>query len=152
MKIKIKKSAYLGIFLMFLMVGSTVAYAVLQAFNQPQQTAEEPKLPKENIIDYELDRSQELYAIRYGKTILKYEYATACVECANEKALLESLARQFSDQLILEELSGADEASKLTITSYYGRRLLRNITEDTLVDTLCDLMSNPPVFCATKNI
>lgn len=155
MKLRIKKSAWIGVFLIIIMLGSTFAYSIIQGLGFYQPTANtEIELPESNIIDYELTKEQESYAIRLGKTILKFEYETTCVECLDQKTFIESLAndRTFSNQVILEEVAKDVDNSVLTITSFYGRRILTNVTNDEIVDGVCELLTEPPVFCTVRNV
>ena len=152
---KIKKSAWTGIMLIILMLGSTFAYAIIQGlgFYRPSSPSE-VELPTANIIDYELTTEQESYAMRIGKTILKFEYATVCTECLNQKALVESIANEkdFSGQIILEEIIKNVDKSVLTITSSYGRNILTNVTADEVINSVCSLLTEPPIYCTVRNI
>lgn len=154
MKLRIKKSAWVGLILIILMLVSTFAYAIIQGLGFYRPSGEEVELPTNNIIDYELTREQESYAIRLGKTIVKFEYATTCIECLNQKAFVESIANEgdFSNQIILEEIVEDVDEPTLTITSAYGRRILTNATSDEIINSVCDLLTEPPVFCTVRNI
>lgn len=148
MKLKISKQSILALFFIFLMVGSSIAYGILQAF-RPLKT-KKVELPKSNIIDYELTPEQKNYLLADGKTIIEYSYNLSCVECLNQKALLEGLTNQFSDQLFLQEIVASD--SSLTITSRYGQEDVENITQESIIDVLCELMINPPLGCIRRGI
>ena len=147
MKLKISKTFILSIFFIFLMVGSTVVYSLLQVFSPTKQGLE---LPKSNIIDYELTPEQKSYLLANKKTILEFTYSLTCVECLNQKALLEGITNQFSDQLFLQETLASD--SSLAITSLYGQQDLKDITQEAVIDTLCNLMAVPPPGCVRRVI
>jgi len=147
MRLKISKQIFLAIFFIFLMVGSTVVYSLLQVFRPLQQEIE---LPKSNIIDYELTPEQESYLLANGKTVIEFTYNLTCVECLDQKALLEGLTNQFSDQLFLQEILAG--SSSLTMISRYGQEDLKNITQEAIINALCNLMTNPPVGCIRRGI
>lgn len=155
MKIRVRKYLWIGTALIILMFVSTFASPFIQGFNiqrSPLSPTESVTLPEDNIIDYELTREQEVYAMRLGKTIMKFEYSTACVDCLAQKAFVESIANQFRDQVILEELARDVDLPLLTMSSYYGHKLLTNATNDEIVDAMCAVLTDPPIFCTTKNI
>jgi hypothetical protein len=54
--------------------------------------------------------------------------------------------------VILEEIAKDVDVPTLTATSYYGRKVLVNATGDEIIDAVCALLTDPPVFCTTKNI
>ena len=148
MKLKISKTTILAMFFIFLMVGSTLAYSILQVFSPSEPGIE---LPEGNIIDYELTSEQEIRLLTNGKTILRFEYYLTCVECLDQKTLLEGLTNQFSNQILLQEIL-TDDSTSLTITSRYGQEDLKNITQDTVIDSLCSLMADPPVGCIRRGV
>jgi hypothetical protein len=147
MKLKISKKVVIAIIFIFLMTGSTLTYIFLQVFAPATQ---EMELPESNIIDYELTPEQESYLLAYGKTIFRFTYNLTCTECLNQKALLESLTNQFSDQLILQEIKGG--SSSLTITSRYGEENLKSITQDSVIDSMCRLMVSQPIGCIRRGL
>lgn len=149
MKFTQRTASIIALFLVFIMVGSTVAFSILQSVRSPKTELE---LPSTNIVNYELKPEVESYLIQNGKMIIKFDYALACVECLNRKAFLESVANQFSDQIVLVEIVTNEDTPSLTAISIYGQRSVGNVTEEEVVNVLCDLMINPPVFCAMRNV
>ena len=144
MKLKLKP-AWIGLFLIAVMLFSTFAFAVIQSVS-PGQNA---KLPESNIIDYQLDPNLKNGLIQYGATVITFEYNLGCDDCVNQKAALEFFANEYKQQIWLEEL--VDESldkSKITISSIYGEDSLIDANETGIVSTLCKLMSAPPVTCA----
>lgn len=153
MKVKINKSMLAGIFLIVITVGSTLAYAVLQTIRQQNTVTEEVTLPSERIIDYKLSDEQKRLAIRNGITVLNFEYSPTDTNQQMDKALVESAANEFSGQVILEEISNAQMTeSRLILESFYGKQVLRAPTKEDLFNSLCDILTDPPVVCATKNV
>lgn len=144
-----RTASIIALFLIFIMVGSSVAFSILQSVRTPKAELE---LPNTNIINYELKPEVENYLIQNGRTIIRLDYALACVECLNRKAFLESAANQFSDQIMLVEIVTTESIPSLTATSIYGQRSLSNVTEEEIVDVLCELMVKPPVFCAVRKV
>lgn len=156
MRIRFDKKKYGSLILMFLMLGSTIAYSGLQAFRawrRPEENANVPELPASNIVDYEITTEQRNYMLRIGRTILEYRYQLACVECGNQRAYMEAVAREFPDQMFVEEIvDAAANEPTLLITSYYGNEALTNPSNEEIFDALCTLMMDPPIACATRNV
>lgn len=153
MKLGFDKKKYASLILIILMLGSTLAYSALQTFRGWQHTENEPELPDSNIVNYEITTEQRDYMLRLGRTILTYRYQLACTECANQRAYIEAAAGEFPNQIFVEEIVDiAATESTLSVKSYYGDELLTNPSNEEIFDTLCELMAQPPVRCATRNI
>ncbi len=156
MKLRFDKKKYASLVLMFLMLGSTLAYTALQAFRnwqQPNEAASAPELPSTNVVDYEITVEQRNYMLRLGRTILEYRYQLACTDCAAQRAYIEAVVGEFSNQIFVEEIVDATATeSTLSITSYYGDKLLTSPSNEDVFDALCELMVEPPIRCATRNI
>lgn len=129
------------------MVFSTFAFSLLQSFSPVEKPI---TLPEENIINYELTPEQESILLQNGKTIAKFYYYSGCVECTTQLSFLESIANQFSNQIILQET--LSNRTSLTIIGYYGQENLINATQEEIFDTFCELMINPPVACITRKV
>lgn len=153
MKMNVSKKTVISLFFIFLMVGSTVTYSLLQSIRQPEN--KEVKLPTTNVVDYELTEEQEKLLIEDGKVVLKFLYSKACEGCLQKKNVLDSVAADnaFSSQVMIEEiLSSRPDLPMLTVVSYRGQKILTNYTNDDLLDALCELMVQPPVSCAVRKI
>lgn len=138
------KPAWVGLFLIAVMLFSTFAYAFLQSFNKPNQ-----KLPTSNVIAYSLESSLKNTLIQYGATIVTFDYNLGCENCVNQKAALEFYAKEYEKQIFLEELLDNNlDKSKITVESAYGTEELVNANETQIVNTFCKLMVEPPVACA----
>jgi hypothetical protein len=152
---KIDKKKYVSVILIFLTIGSTAAYSVIQALgwgSNRQQTAQ-VELPNVNVVDYEFTNDQKDYMIRYGKTILEYRYQMGCANCSVQKAYLESAVNQFSDQLFLQEIvDNSQTKPALDVMSYYGSRNLKDPSNTAILNALCEIMVEPPILCATRNV
>ena len=150
MKIRLSKNTIAALVFILLMGGSSVAYAFLRVFSP---TGYAIKLPKTNVIDYELGSREEEYLITRGVTIVKFYYSQGCFECISQKNFLESFATRNSPQVLLEELKGnATSFPRVIITSYRGRRTFTNATNDEVLDGLCDLMLRPPIDCVMRKV
>jgi len=140
---RLNKSSLIGLFLIAVMILSTFAYAVLQAFYPRTE------LPKSNIIDYRLDSQLKQGLIQNGATIITFEYSVGCFDCENQKFTLESYVKEYQDQIFLEEI--IDESlneSRITISSFYGNEELTAPDDYQIVAALCSLMVTPPAQCA----
>ncbi len=147
MKLKFNKTLVLALIVMFLMVGSSVIYGFLQVITPASQESQ-VELPSTNIVDYELTPDQVALLLRKGKTVMRYEYSLNCMECLSQKTLLEQLTNQFPDQIYLQEI--VTNSVSLKMNSYYGEKTIKNITQDTVVDGICQLMTSPPVGCVRR--
>ncbi len=137
-----------GLFLVLIMFFSTIAFSFIQSVRNPQQ---EIKLPETNIVNEELRTDVENLLLQQGKTIIKFVYNSTCLECQDIGASLENLAVQFPNQIILENIL-REEPTSITVFSFYGQRIVENVTSDEFVDALCEVMVEPPVMCATRNV
>jgi len=146
MKFKFKP-AWIGLFLIAVMLFSTFAFAVIQSFYPKQNT----QLPESNVIDYRIDANLANALIQYGATIITFEYNLGCNNCVNQKAALEFFANEYKQQIWLEKiLDETLDVSKITISSIYGEDKLVDTNETEIVDSLCKLMAAPPATCALK--
>jgi hypothetical protein len=133
------------------MLGSTIAYSILSAIRTPQTN--ETKLPETNIIDYELTPQQEELLLQNGKVVAKFIYSLTCLECLQQKSYLESFAKQYSNQIFLQEITNATaQNSILTVNSLRGYEALTNVTQENILDVFCELMLQPPVECALRKV
>jgi len=153
MKLKLDKRivvVVMALFFIFLMVGSMF---VPGAMRQSNSNGNSVTLPSSNVVEYELTPEQENLALQNGKTILKFYYTQACIQCINQKPFLESIASQFGDQIILEEVINQNERpSTLLVFSYYSQKNLFNATADQIINAVCDVMLNPPASCAIRKV
>jgi hypothetical protein len=154
MRFRFNKKKYASLILIFLMLLSTVSFGLLQSIRglvQPTET--EVNLPDTNIVNYQITAEQKNRMIKIGKTILEYRYRLGCTECSTQRAYIESAVAEFPDQIFLEELvDNSVSNSTLSISSYYGEKHLNNPSNEDILDKLCELMIEPPIICATRNI
>ena len=146
MKFKIKP-AWIGLFLIGVMLFSTFAYAVIQSL-YPRQKSE---LPKSNIIDYQLEPNLKDALVQYGATIITFEYNQGCDNCINQKSALEFFANEYKQQIFLEEMVNENlDKSTIAVSSIYGDDKLIDANETQIVDSLCKLMVSPPPTCVLQ--
>jgi hypothetical protein len=63
------------------------------------------------------------------------------------------MVSKFPDQLLLQEVSDNSlPKPTLDVISYYGSRTLSDPSQDGMFSALCDMMVQPPVSCATRNV
>lgn len=137
------------------MVGSTFAYGVLQSIGGLQGNEEQGiSLPKESVIDYRLSAEQQRYAIRMGKTTAEFEYSLRCKNCTVVKAQTESLVSQLQDQVILSEIVVDDRLGLpvVRLESSYGRETLESADMDQIVNSLCSILVEPPLWCVRRSV
>jgi hypothetical protein len=149
---KKRTSVIVGVFFIFLMFGSTLAYTILSAF-RTEEKKEEVSLPSGNIVYEELKEDVENFAVSEGRTLIKFYYNALCTGCSGQKTYLESVTSQNSGKILLEELTDSTaHAPKVNIRSQRGSDELVNATNDGVFESLCNLMVYPPVDCALKNV
>lgn len=143
MKFKLKP-AWIGLFLIGVMLFSTFAYAVIQSFYYKPV-----KLPTTNVINYKLDINLKNALMQYsGATIITFNYNLACENCISQKSILEFYANEHKEQIFLEELlDDSLDKSRITIESVYGKEELVDSNETQIFAALCKLMVAPPATC-----
>ena len=149
------KSAIAGIVIIALMLGSTLAYSVLQSVKSGATITGEVTLPTTNIVDHEMTTEQETKLLGMGFTLLKLQYNLVCENCLSQLHYLESLtsSQNYKSQIILEEISTKDVTSpKLEIISMYGQNSLNNATQDKIIESVCNLMIQPPLDCTLREV
>ena len=149
-KIKLTKSKIIGIFFIILM--SIPAYSFLSGTRISENTGE-VKIPETNIINYELTAQQEELLLQDGKVIGKFIYTVNCLECLEQKSYIESFAKQYSNQIFLEEIANtAAQNSTLVVESLRGYETLTNITQENTLNVFCELMLQPTVDCVLRKV
>ncbi|MEM5772762.1 MAG: hypothetical protein QXL86_00855 [Candidatus Aenigmatarchaeota archaeon] len=146
-----KKSALIGVILVLLMLSSTLIYFISSLLIQPT-------LPTGNIVEYELDVQQKNLALRQGKVLMEFFYGKNCNDCQEKISVLESIANDYPDKVFLEKILVNESLPKLhfigfNITEnriYLQEKILEgeNITEENVMEVLCEIMLYPPVECA----
>lgn len=146
-----KKSMLIGLFLMAIMLSSTLIYFLSSLVSQP-------KLPEGNVVDYELNVEQKNLALRQGRVLMEFFYGKDCGNCQEKISLLDFLASQYKDKTFLEKILTNRSVPVLNIIGfnitenkvYLDERNLEgeNITEKKVMDILCEVMIIPPVECA----
>lgn len=146
MKIPKIKMSWIVVGILILYLTSTFAFAGLQSTRKGGSS-------ESNVIDYELDNVTMNAIIKQGATIIKFDYNDFCEGCTEQKYYLEQVAKEYKNQLLLEEIFNANvTVSEIMITSIYGNTTLVNPTEDKIFAGLCELMTYPPISCVTTNV
>jgi hypothetical protein len=145
-----KKSSLIGIFLLLLMVSSTLIYFISVLL--------QPSLPEGNIVNYELEIQQKNLVLRQGKVLMEFFYGKDCQDCQEKIYFLEDFAKQYQDKVFLEKIMINESVPKLhfigfNVTEnrvYLQEKLLEgeNIKEENVKDVFCEVALYPPVECA----
>ncbi len=146
---------WIGVALIGIMFLSSIAFAIIQAFpvdqsSQPQEPGQ-AELPSQLILDYRMPTAQFNEVMSRGFTVATYKYDRDCIECADERSILEQivLSQEFQNQIILEEIA-QDGPSKLEVASAFGTKTLDKIDVNSTLEIFCELVANPPLGCAVK--
>ncbi len=155
------KSVMLMLLLFVLVGGFSIVPYFQQAFSFGSSAGQE--LPQGNIIGHELAQQQELLLLQEGKVVMRYEHNTTCQACEDIRLLLEQVVNspEFKDSVVLTEFE-SNKAPRLNIVGFnitfnrinVGQKIMKgeNITEGSVIDSLCALMLKPPVGCALRNV
>ncbi len=163
-----KAKSLMLILVLFMLVGgfSIVPY-ILQAYfyNPGTSTTNQVQVPDTDIVDYSLTPQQENAILQQGKAIVRLEYGINCEKCLETQTMLEQIVnlKQFKNQLILAEIkSSASDLPKVNIIGFavennqlqIGQKFLQgeNVTETSIVNSLCSLLLRPPVECALRGV
>lgn len=140
----------IAIFFIFLMIGSSIAYAIISSFRT--QEDEEIKVPTQKIIAYELSDKQRQVLLSAGYTLIEYEFPNACLDCASNKQRLEIIAQQSDGQIYLQELIGS-QTEQIIITSFRGQEILKDdFTVDDIDTTICEMLAQKPLWCISAEL
>ena len=147
-----RTNAIIALIIIGMMFGSTFAFASLQSFfySPPQQQTVQPPSA---IVTKSFTSDQRSYLLQNGATVVSFKYNIACLECGDMKSFVESITRSsgFSGQVFLEELTGYNSTS-VEIASLRGSNTVKNVTQEAISDSLCELMLQPPVNCALRKV
>jgi len=141
-----KINKYISLAMMAIFAFSSIAYSLIQSnrFGSTQQTVE---LPENNIINYKLNDNQRYLAIQKGYTIILLEYNDTLDPV---KGTLESYASKLKNQIILEEIQS--NRTYVDFQSMRGELDLLDPSVNQTVDVLCEILLNPPMECALRQV
>jgi hypothetical protein len=147
---------WVGLFLIGTMFFSSLAFAFLSGFSKQElgdqgAAPQNEALPTDPIVDYKLSPVQFEQAMAVGMTVATYRYEKTCIECVDQRAVLERLilSQDFNGQVILEEVESTGPPS-LEINSYTGGRLLDSISQESEIQAFCEFVASPPLGCVTR--
>ncbi|MFH0890373.1 MAG: hypothetical protein V1836_04535 [Candidatus Aenigmatarchaeota archaeon] len=155
---KIGSNLLMAVFMGATMLVSLIGFAVLQASPLTTGSTATTTLPKSNIIDYLLapDQQQTLES-QYGRTVIEFIYDSQnCTKCGQIIPLLEALANQFNDQVILSEVKASKsdyvDLPRLAISSQIGQWSAKGDSIDTatIEQGFCRIVLYPPIGCTLK--
>ena len=144
-----KKMKSMALFFIIIMFGSSFAYAIL---NRIGGGGESINIPKERILNYELNERQKSYLKSRGYTLVVYSSPPGCLECGSVKSSLEWMTQNSEGQIFLQEIVSNTNSSTLTVTSLKGERILENPSKEEIGSVICDLMFKREVWCVTSQI
>lgn len=149
-KVKTESRKAIAIFFILIMLGSTLAFAILNAFSPQQKSF---GIPNERILNYRLTDRQREILIPNGFTLIEYSYPSNCFECLEVKKSLEDATQNSDNQIFLQELTiSENETSVLTITNILNQTIIENPTLDNAIKAVCGLLINTPLWCVTTQI
>ena len=109
-----------------------------------------PKELSSFVIDGELDTLTESEYYRKGFTIMKFYYSDNSL--VDEVSQLPEMSRMpdGSYQLIVEKIPDSDTYAR--IAGPYGEEEIRNVSSQTILESLCNTLYYPPIECALASL
>lgn len=151
------KSKVMALIIGVLMIGSVAGFAGLSlvgrsSYSQQTITANTdtgPSVP--NIVYRELDSTEILYVLQTGRVLMQYIYEEGCVECLDDKQILENVANQLPNFIVLQAITG--EETSFTLIGINGAIVdyQDDITEDGVIDTFCNIAPVRPQECLLRS-
>jgi len=139
-------------------VTSIAGYA-LMGVRTPQNN--DPGIQIPNIIYRELQPEEKIYVLQTGRVLIEDFYSSMCMECIDDRMILESFAQQFPDHTVLEVVSlNSTETNetgyvKLQMIGSGGSIIKINesgISENNLMVSFCEIAIIQPRECLLLEI
>lgn len=144
------KNRTIALIFIFLMVGSTVAYAILSIFGtKNQQTF---FIPDQKILNYELSQEQINFLISRYITIIKYDYPSNCVNCLEVKKILEDITQNSDNQIFLQEIETNITKPKLYVYNILNETTIDDPTPSIAATSVCKILISSPMWCVINQI
>lgn len=144
------KNRVMALIFIFILLGSTVAYAVLSIFGpRNQQTF---SIPKERILNYELSQEQIDFLVSRYITIIKYDYPSNCLNCLEVKKTLEDITQNSDNQIFLQEIETDMIKPKLYVYSILNETTIENPTPDMALSSICRALVAPTTWCVINQV
>lgn len=141
-----KGAILIGLLLVFIMGGSLIGFAVLSS-RGPSQAQQGSDIPP--IVDYELSPGELVFVLQTGRVVIENFYSPDCTECMQNNILLDSFVNTFPNYIVMESVVGNE--SKLQMIGRGGSIVeLGNLTEESLMNTFCDLAILQPRECIIR--
>ncbi len=141
---------FFALFVLFMFLGSGVAFSVLSAF--PKE--EKPTL----VFNGPLPREEEGKLISRNIVVVVEFYSPDCSDCARMESDLMELVARFSGSLVLErvdvslypelaEYEGIEAVPTLILKGKTIKRIEGLVSKDRLIESICSLYFNPVPAC-----
>lgn len=126
---------------------SSIAYVITGAVNPSE---EKPEELKKFVIDGELDPATENEYLRRGFTSMKFYYSESGLISYVEQLPDYLRTNRNQIQIIVQKIPSNETYAK--ITGPYGEAELRNVTQSSIFDTLCNILLVTPVECGYEGL
>lgn len=147
-KNKEKRRQFLMILFLFMIFGSVFAFTFGTAFMYRTPESRElteremiEKFSKHRIFDEPLTEGEEWFLVNRGITIATYYYIDS-----PEFFELEEFVNSLEGQLVVERIKGNE--TKLELISARASATVENFTKENILQSLCDVLYQPPPECA----
>jgi len=125
---------------------STIAYVITSAINPPEEKEE----LKEFVIEGELDPATEDEYLRGGFTSMKFYYSNQDLIFYVDNLPDYLKTNRNQPQLIVQKIPSNETFA--VITGPYGEEELRNVTQNSIFNALCDILLDTPVECGYEEL
>jgi len=142
------KNQAIAIFFVFLMLGSTVTYAVISIF-KPAQTS---FIPPDRILNYKLTEEQINFLVQNYQTIIEYDYPANCIDCLEVKNILEELTQNSENQIFLQEIIVNESKANLYVVNILNETSIEEPTPSIAASTVCNALISAPTWCVLNQV
>ena len=126
---------------------STIAYVITSSF---QPTEEEKQELEKFVIEGELDPETETEYLRRGFTSMKFYYSNDDLIFYVDN--LPDYLRTSWDQIQLIVQKIPSNETFAMVSGPYGEEELRNVTRDSIFNSLCNILLSTPVECGYEEL
>lgn len=136
--------------MILLFFGSTIAFAVMEALGVTNSTPSAPTtIPAEKIFT-QRNSDLELLFKQNGYTLMLLTYNTSC--CSSFITYLESLTTSVDKLVLFKSASTSVVGASLQIVGTIGEASLTEKNQTAVFDSLCNVMTYPPIECGFRMI
>ncbi len=147
---KEKKNKLIALFIVFMFVGSGIAYAIISALT-PAETQEQSY-----IVNKPLTNSEEAYFLQRNVVILRYYYSEDCFDCPSTEPIVDTLGELFQGWVFIEKINVdeyPEESADYTVPTIYlkgktTKEITSNFDINEIYLDICTMFFAPVQQCS----